>query len=273
MSAPVQKLRARYPVLVEAGTIRGVSITTLIPVGAVSPTNRRRILIDVAGRDITDGLRGQGESIGIVGVGKIKVVSINDHQTGSYSEVPTKQRLETVYRALLQQYKPNNIGVFGCSGGRLEEMAWLQKQGLPMPGAIAVLTAPPFATTRRGDSMNLYHTALTGELPPSNRQTSVAPTFPPELTRQVLANTPDILFISGTRDPFLSSNAVAQATLENLGVRTELHVWEGMEHGVLLFPDLPESQEVSAVVAKFFEEHLGRTRHRKESISPENTPP
>jgi alpha-beta hydrolase superfamily lysophospholipase len=37
----------------------------------------------------------------------------------------------------------------------------------------------------------------------------------------------------------------------------ELHVWDGVWHAFFMDPDLPESQEVYAVVVKFFDRHLG----------------
>ena len=50
--------------------------------------------------------------------------------------------IAAAYRALLKDHRPENIGLYGCSaGGTLaaQAVAWLQKEGLPRPGAIAMI--------------------------------------------------------------------------------------------------------------------------------------
>jgi len=47
--------------------------------------------------------------------------------------------IAAVYRELLKTYRPEDIGIFGCSaGGSLtaQSMAWFLKENLPLPGAI-----------------------------------------------------------------------------------------------------------------------------------------
>jgi len=80
--------------------------------------------------------------------------------------------------------------------------------------------------------------------------------FPANSTA-VLARFPPTLLIAGSRDFTVSSLFAAQAALANTGVEAELHVWDGMWHAFFFDPDLPESQEVYRVVARFFDRHLG----------------
>jgi acetyl esterase/lipase len=55
----------------------------------------------------------------------------------------------------------------------------------------------------------------------------------------------------------LSEALVSNEMLSEAGVTTELHVWEGMWHSFFSDPELPESKAAYAVMARFFERHLG----------------
>jgi acetyl esterase/lipase len=74
----------------------------------------------------------------------------------------------------------------------------------------------------------------------------------------LLARFPPTLLISGTRDFAMSSVLQSHRLLTRAGVETELHVWDGMWHSFFSDPELPESQEAYAVMAAFFDRHLGR---------------
>jgi hypothetical protein len=265
MSYYLVKLKARYKVAIEAEMIGGVPTTIISPLDGVSAANRHRVLVDVAGPDMTGGTRGQMESIAIAAVGRIKIVSV-DFREAELSDLATgnggKEDLAAVYKVLLQKYAPRDIGIFGCSGARMEEMAWFQKKGLPMPGAIGILSAPPFLTTRGGDSGTI-DAALSGFRPLTESSSPERPLFPTELTPEVMARFPATLLITGTRDKFMSAIVVAQSRLAKVRVETDLHVWEGMQHGFLFNPDIPESLDVYDVIVRFFDEHLGRVATTK----------
>ncbi len=74
----------------------------------------------------------------------------------------------------------------------------------------------------------------------------------------ILAKFPPTLLIAGSRDFAVSSVFHTQAALTNLGVETELHIWDGMWHAFFIDPDIPESKEVYRVIVNFFDRHLGR---------------
>lgn len=75
------------------------------------------------------------------------------------------------------------------------------------------------------------------------------------------------LLIAGSRDFAVSSLFRTQAALTNVGVETELHIWDGMWHAFFIDPDLPESKETYKVVVKFFDRHLGRRKRPRTSDS------
>lgn len=74
---------------------------------------------------------------------------------------------------------------------------------------------------------------------------------------EILAAFPPTQIITGTRGFELSSAIYTHSRLVKLGVKADLHVWEGMFHGFYSNPDVPESQDAYKVMVDFFDEHLG----------------
>lgn len=68
------------------------------------------------------------------------------------------------------------------------------------------------------------------------------PLVSPALTPAVLSKFPPTLLISGNRDTFLSPAVFVQTQLIEVGVKADLHVWNGMWHGFFFDADLPESK-------------------------------
>jgi acetyl esterase/lipase len=170
-----------------------------------------------------------------------------------------------VYRELLKSYSPGDIGIYGCSAGGLlaaETIAWIRRERLPMPGAIGMFCMGA-SYTGKGDSSYVAR-AISGA--PADEFTpyfayfkgieSNDPRAFPAFSREVLLAFPPSLMISGTRDHALSSVINTHARLSALGVESELHVFEGLGHAFFYDPDLPESQEVYALVSRFFDTHL-----------------
>ena len=136
----------------------------------------------------------------------------------------------------------------------MEVLVRFKKEGLPTPGAVGIVSAPPFSTTGDSDSENFF-AALTGNRPPLDANEGGSVTLA-ALEPEGMVRFPDTLFIAATRDQFLSSMAVAQSRLVRLGIQADLHVWEGLTHGFSLEADLPESREANEVIARFFDKHL-----------------
>jgi len=272
------RARARYPVLIARQSFAGVRVDVVTPREGVAIGNENRVLINLHGGGflVGAGLGGLVESVPIVGVGKIKVISV-DYRQGPEHEFPAaSEDVAAVYGALLKKYKASSIGIYGCSaGGQLAamSMAWFQRQGLPKPGAIGIFCSGA-AAVFGGDS---YHTvpALVGEPPAPSRKAGDAteqpygisrayfgsadlsdPLLSPVVSPAVLAKFPPTLFITGTRDDSLSTAAYAHTQLVKAGATADLHVWDGMWHAFLYDVDLPESREAFEVAVDFFREHL-----------------
>ena len=271
-SASYQDLRSRYDVLVGHEVLAGVYVETFLPGGGISEENRNRILINVHGSGFKylSRVNSHIESIPIASVGKIKVISVDYRMAPEFKFPAASDDVAAVYKALLTDYAPENIGIFGCSaGGRItgQAVAKLIEDGTPLPGAIAILCSPP--TRLDGDSNHIVW-AMAGREPLTiddveyfdgvNPHDPLA--FPGE-SPEMLAHFPPSLLITGGRDYSLSPMIKMHSVLVRLGVETDLHIWEGLGHGFMGNPALPESREVYDVVTKFFDKHLGSTPRGK----------
>lgn len=278
----LERVKALYPTKSTATRIAGVYTDVITPKDGIAAKNRNRVLINLHGGGFTMGARigGALESMPVASLEKIEVVTIDYREGPEYKFPAATEDVVAVYKELLKSHKPQNIGVYGCSAGGLltaEVTAWIEKQTLPMPGAIGIFCASA-AGWSGGDSgflsdplIGLQFSADT--LAPPHPQVSNAvyfsdadfndPMVMPIRSTAILERFPPTLIVTSTRDIALSSAVYTHTQLTKLGVDAELHVWEGLRHGFFTSePDLPESKEVWNVVASFFDKHLGHQGQR-----------
>jgi acetyl esterase/lipase len=262
-----------YPVDLKQQIIGGVKTEVITPKGGVAQKNRSRVLINLHGGAFLwgEGAGGQEESVPIASMGQITVVTVAYRQGPEFKFPAASEDVAAVYKELLRTYDSANIGIYGCSAGGIltaESVAWLQKLKLPRPGAIGTFCGS--ASGFGGDSVYVAFPlaaqtplvgARTGELrfSPYFSETSISdPLVLPINSTDILAKFPPTLLIAGSRDFAVSSLFHTQSALTNLGVETELHIWDGMWHAFFIDPDIPESKEVYRVIVNFFDRHLGR---------------
>jgi len=197
------------------------------------------------------------------------VITLDYRQGPEHTFPAASDDVETVYRALLKQYKPQQIGIYGCSAGGIltgESVARLITDKLPVPGAIGTFCGSLLDID--GDSAYVAP-VLNGQGVPAHRLTLADlpyfhganprdPLVQPGLSPALLARFPPTLLITGSRDMTMSSVLASQQLLDQAGVQTELHVWDGMWHSFFSDPELPESQDAYRVMARFFLTHLDR---------------
>jgi monoterpene epsilon-lactone hydrolase len=258
-------------------TIGGVHAYVYTPRDGIAAENRDRVLIDLHGGGFREcwPACAELESMPIAALGRIKVVSLDYRQGPEHRHPAASEDVAAAYRELLKSYRPENIGIYGCSaGGMLTGMsvAWFQRHALPRPGAIGILCAG--AANLNGNAFGgdaSYTTLPLGEgrvLPPGAGGNPVQmeyfagtdPTDPlvaPASSPEVLAMFPPTLIVTGTRSFELSNAVYTHAQLVKHGVDADLHVWEGMFHGFFYNPDVPESRECYDVIVRFFAERLG----------------
>ena len=250
-------------IAISSQKIGGVRIDTYVPERGVLPENRHRVLINVHGGGFIHGgtETRYRESIPISAQGRIKVISVDYRMAPEYKFPAATDDVMAVYKELLRQYKPGEIGIYGCSAGGLltaEVTARIIETKLPKPGAIGMLCAGA-GEPGMGDTDWLECNCEPGNVrqDPYFKDVAVrdAEAFP-LYSKETMAQFPASLLISGVRDGALSGVVRTHSALVSLGVPAELHVWEGMEHAFFDDPDLPESTEAYEVIADFFEKHL-----------------
>jgi monoterpene epsilon-lactone hydrolase len=284
----VDRARVLYPVNIDERRSAGVRTRWVTPKDGVAPQNRDRVLINVHGGGFFSGAGNDAliESIPVASLGQLKVVTVDYREGPEYSYPSASEDTALVYGELLKEYKPANVGIYGCSaGGILTAMAtaWFQKHQLPAPGAIGIFGAGAFGAwygppsvlgSWSGDSA---YTAplLTGKkpVPVDPRQASPMPDYmsaylrrvdladplvSPALSSEILSKFPPTLLITGTRAWDMSAAAQTQRALTTARVEAHLHLWDGMGHCFFFDVDLPESREAFAVITQFFNSHLGR---------------
>jgi len=262
-----KRLRDLYAVTLTPQTISGVYTEVFTPNEGVAKRNRERVLINVHGGGFEGGSRTAShmESIPIASVGKFKIVSIDYRQAPEHEFPAASEDVAAVYRELLKTYKPKNIGIYGCSAGGLltaEVVAWLQKEKLPLPGAVGMFCEGA-GYWMEGDSGKAFIAAVgkpewaLSKNPYFKNTDPANPLAFPVRSASVMAKFPPSLLIAGARDFALSSVVHTHSVLISQGVDAQLHVWEGLGHAFFFDPDLPQSREVYSVTVKFFDKHLG----------------
>jgi acetyl esterase/lipase len=216
------------------------------------------------------------ESIPIAAIGRFKVVSVNYRQGPENVFPAASEDVAAVYKDLLKTYRPENIGIYGCSaGGALtaQAEAWFQDKKLPNPGALGIFGS---GAVRSGAGESAYVSAYTDGTFPApqagGKSTVPAPYFKganlddplvsPAGFPKILARFPPTLIITGTRAPDLSPAVYTHTELVKAGAKGELIVGEGMSHCYIYQSNLPEARDAYDIIVRFFNQNLG-SRHLK----------
>ncbi len=251
--------------------VGGVHTYTYTPRSGISDKNKVRVLINLHGGGFSGCWPGcaELESIPIAALMQIKVVTV-DYREGPDNKFPAaSEDVASVYRELLKSYKPQNIGIYGCSaGGMLTAMslAWFQTHGLPTPGAVGIYCAS--AGSFGGDATYIAFPFGEARMPPTRppAQSQLGyfsaanmkdPLVSPINSPEILEKFPPTLLITGTRDFAMSGTLNTDTELTKRGVKVELHVWEGLFHGFFYNADVPESRDAFRVMINFFDRNLG----------------
>ena len=254
-------------------TMGGVAVDVVEPKAGIAPGNAQRVLINVHGGGFMWGA-GSGalvEAIPIAATMRVKVVTVDYRLAPEHAYPAASEDVTAVYRELLRSYRAENIGIYGCSAGGVitaQATAWIASKGLPRPGALGTFcgTGAPFS----GDSPYLAGPITGGAALP-------APALPPVLPVSYMAGVPasdplaypltsadeirampPTLLLAGGRDFAVSALTLAHRRLAAAGMESELQVFDGLPHAFFVWPDMPESTEAFATIARFFDRHLGR---------------
>lgn len=268
----VDRYLKHFPVDVSETTVGGVPARIITPKGGKA--DPRRVLINLHGGAFTTCWESCSliESVPIAATGNYKVVSVN-YRMGPEAKHPAAlEDVEKVYRELLKTYKPQSIGVYGCSaGGALTAQlgAWLPKRGLPQPAALGIFGAGALRFGA-GDSAWIA-SAIDGSFPAPAKSGESAPdmtkgyfdgadmsdeVLSAALHPAVMAKYPPSLVITGTRAMDMTPAIFTNSKLLEAGVRSTLIVGEGMGHCYIYSEDLPEARAAWKVIVRHFRENL-----------------
>jgi len=272
MAPQVARMRELHPVDVADQAIGGVPTRVITPKG--KSFDKQRVLINLHGGGFSMCADACAllESVPIAEMGGYKVVTVNYRMGPEARHPAAPEDVEKVYRELLKTYKPQHIGLYGCSAGGMltaQMASWLPAHGLPQVGAAGIFGAgavPMFT----GDSAWIA-AAIDGSFPaPAKpgetmadmtrgyfdgadmKDATISPGFHPE----VLAKFPPTLIITGTRSMDMSPAIFTNSQLLKAGVRSTLIVEEGMGHCYIYQPDLPEAKDGRQAIVNFFRENL-----------------
>lgn len=270
--------REEFALLTTPKKIGGVEVIEFVPKDGVSKRNTKRILINLHG----GGFGGcwstcaELESRPVASVGRVRVVTVNYREWPEGKFPDASEDVATVYRELLKTYRPQNIGIYGCSaGGELVgmEMAWFRQHNLPKPGAVGIFCAGAALPNRQpisgfgGDAESTAFPTGEAHMPPPatgvppvwyfNNASLRDPLVVPLVSDDVMAWFPPTLVLTGTRAFDLSSAVYTHTQLVKHGVDAQLYLQDGMFHAFFYNPDTPESHDAYTVMTRFFDRHLG----------------
>jgi epsilon-lactone hydrolase len=258
-----------YPVHVEETTTAGVRTDTITPL-QMPEANRGRVLINLHGGGFNSDSGSLIEGVPIANLAKTKVVSIYYRLAPENPFPAAVDDVVAVYRELLKTYKPHNIGIFGTSAGAIltaEVAVRLKQLGLPLPAALGVFSGLA-DFSRVGESRELFTlNGFPGSMRPTDanhlpddqyvgktdrRDPVLSPLFAD------LHGMPATLLVTSTRDLLLSDTAIFHRALLGAGVDVQLIVFEALPHAFWYHFQLPETKEALELMAKFFDEKVGR---------------
>lgn len=269
-----EAMKAVYPVNISSATIAGVPVRVVTPL-QMPASHASRVLICVHGGGFNSDSGSLTESIPVANLAQVKVISVLYRLAPEHPFPAAVDDAVTVYKEVLKEYKPGNIGLYGTSAGAIltgEVAVKLKQIGLPLPGALGVFSGMG-DFSRVGDSQSLYALdGLSGHLdvpvPGSIHDKEYVGST--ELRDPVLSplfadvhGFPPTLFITSTRDMLLSGTTILQRHFYESGIEAPMVVFEGLPHAFWNDVSLPESREAHRIMAEFFDSHLGDSSSRR----------
>lgn len=221
------------------------------------------------------GRSGLGEALLMAGLEGYKLVCVDYRMAPQHPFPAAIDDALTVYKALLAQYSPQDIAVFGTStGGGMALILPIQahQNKLPMPAAIIAGT-PWSELGKKGDSyfvnnkvdniLGTYDGMIDAAAKAyANGHDYQSPLLSPvNASNETLKAFPPTLLISGTRDLFLSNTVRMHRNLLKNKVPADLIIYEGLSHAqYYLVPKAPETKEHYEFMANFLDK-VWRAKH------------
>jgi epsilon-lactone hydrolase len=267
----IPALLERMHVKMEASNMDGVRVHVITP-DEIPGRNRNRVLVHLHGGCyvLFPGKSGTTEAIIMAGFGHFTVIAV-DYRMPPEGYFPAAlDDALTVYKAVIKDANPKNVGIFGNSAGgalTLEMVLKAKQDGLPMPGAISAGT-PMADATRTGDSFYTNEKVDNVLVSPNGfcHAATLIYAHGHNLHDPLLSPVygdmhgfPPTILTTGTRDLLLSNTVRVHRKLRELGIDAALNVFEAQSHAQYQLDDrVPETKEAFSEIAEFFNAHLGK---------------
>ena len=265
----MEKMKAAYPVEVEATTLGGVKVWAVTP-KHVAPKRQDRLLVCLHGGGFTSDSGSLIESIPIAALTGTKVVSVLYRLAPQFPFPAAVEDSTAVYSAALKTHAPAKIAIYGTSAGAVlaaQTAVQVRKIGLPLPAVLGFFSGY-VDLARYGDSRWLYGAGGLkdfssmieplkglGMVPYVQDHDRKDPVLSPMYAD--LKGFPPTLCMTSTRDHCLSGTVDFHRALLRAGVDARLMVFDAMPHAFWYRFDIPESKEALEAQAGFLDQHLG----------------
>jgi acetyl esterase/lipase len=250
-----------YAVNVTDDVIAGVPVRRIAR--ASGEVDRRRVLMNLHGGGFAVDAGSLTENIPIAALTGIEVVAVRYRFAPEHPFPAAVDDALAVYRSLLADHHPRDIGVYGTSAGAVigpQLMMRLRAESLPPPGVLGVFSGEPdLAGT--ADTLQIFARSVENQVLVEAKANYVGEADPldPLVSpiRGDLTGFPPTLCLSSTRDILLSGTANLSRALSDAGVDAELVVYDALPHAFWSFILAPESDDAFARMASFLARHLG----------------
>jgi epsilon-lactone hydrolase len=265
----MEKMKAAYPVDVEATTLGGVNVWAVTP-KHVAPKKQDRLLICLHGGGFTSDSGSLIESIPIAALTGTKVVSVLYRLAPQFPFPAAVEDSTAVYTAALKTHKPKKVAIYGTSAGAVlaaQTAVQIRKNSQPLPAVLGFFSGY-VDLARYGDSRWVYgsgglkdFSAMIeplkglGMVPYVGDHDRKDPVLSPIYAD--LKGFPPTLCMTSTRDHCLSGTTDFHRALLRAGVDARLMVFDAMPHAFWYRFDIPESKEALEAQASFLDQHLG----------------
>lgn len=258
----------RHCVKMQDSRIEGIPVRIFTPED-VAPEHQDTVLLNLHGGGFTVDAGSVTENVPIAAYSRIRVVAARYRLAPEHPFPAAVDDAWAVYQALIRDYSPARVGLYGTSAGAClctQLLVRVRERGALLPRVLGFFTGTA-DLSRAGDSEyffrpdgdpTLIQEQFASYLGDHDRLTpSVSPIF------SDLKGLPPTLCIAGTRDFMLSQTSLFYKALLRAGVDAQLLIFEAMPHAHWIYLDLPESDEAFQAMGTFF-----RSTFRGESAGP-----
>lgn len=263
-----EEAKKLFPVKVEEKTLGGVRCDIITPLH-VPAAKQNRVFINIHGGGFVTDSGSLVEGIPIAYLTETQVVSVYYRLSPEAVFPAAIDDVVAVYKELLKTHRPRNMAIFGTSAGAIltgEVAVDLKKENLPLPGALGIFSGLG-DFSQNSDTQNIFTIwGFPGPIDPHDKgphdpfYIGKADPRDPVLSPVYadLKGMPPTLFVSSTRDLLLSGTTIFHRAFLRAGDDAQLVVFEALPHAFWYNYQLPETREALGIMAKFFDERVGR---------------